>query len=108
MIGACGHAEEWALWEVVKMGVPLGECNLFIAGFYPNGLPYLKEKAEHSCLRCAVQMYHAKIKKIYVPVRLIENEKLKVPMPEYISWQSIDAEEALKTALLYATGKKKT
>ncbi len=106
MLGACGHAEEWALWEIVKMGIPLSECSLYIAGFYPNGLPWLKSEAEHTCLRCAVQMYYAKIKNIYVPVCTVENKRLQMPMPEYIDWQGITPEEALKTALAYATKEK--
>ncbi len=106
MLGACGHAEEWALWDVVKKRVSLEECSLYIAGFYPNGLPWLKIQAEHTCLRCAVQMYHAKIGRIYVPVQEVEDKRLRVFKPEYINWQSMTSEEAIKTALVYATQEK--
>ena len=93
MIGACGHAEEEGLWNVVHQGIPIHECNLYVAGIYPNGLPWLKKNTEHTCLRCAVQMYNAKIKNIYVPVIDL--------------WRIIFTEEALETARAYATGEKK-
>lgn len=92
MLGACGHAEE-GLWEVVHQGIPINECDLYVAGIYPNGLPWLKKQAEHTCLRCAVQMYYAKIQRIYVTV--------------VDRWEEISTERALETALAYATQKKK-
>lgn len=93
MFGACGHAEEIALWETVHLGVPIHECDLYIAGLYSNGLPWFKKQVEHTCLRCAVQMYHAKIKNIYVPV--------------FNRWEAVSTEKALETALAYATQNKK-
>ncbi len=94
MPGACGHAEEKGLWEVARMRkFPLEECELYIAGFYPNGLPWIKERAEHTCLRCAVQMHYAGIRRIHVPV--------------VDCWEDISTQRALQTALAYATGEKK-
>jgi deoxycytidylate deaminase len=93
MLGACGHAEEQGLWRVVHAGIPVHECDLYIAGFYPNGLPWLKKEPEHTCLRCAVQMYYARIKTVYVPV--------------INRWEGISTEQALETALAYATQEKK-
>lgn len=92
MLGACGHAEE-GLWEVVHRGIPIHECDLYIAGIHPNGLPWLKKQAEHTCLRCAVQMHNAKIHRVYVPV--------------VDQWVGISTERALETALAYATQEKK-
>lgn len=92
MLGACGHAEELGLWEVAKKGIPLNECELYIAGLHSDCLPWLKKEAEHTCLRCSTQMYNAGIKRIYVPVAH--------------KWIGLSKEEALKTALAYATKEK--
>ena len=91
MLGACGHAEELALWEMVGTKIPLNECDFYVAGLHSNGLPWIKEKAVHTCLRCAVQLYHAQVKGIYVPV--------------INRWVRITPEEAVKTAVAYAQGK---
>lgn len=87
MMGACGHAEE-GMWDLVHRAVPLHECDLYVAGFYPSGEPWLKREPGHSCLRCATQMHYAKIRTIYVPVRE--------------GWAGISTVEALQTALSYA------
>lgn len=92
MLGACGHAEE-GMWEVIHRGIPIHECELYVAGLHANNLPWLKKQAEHTCLRCSVQMHNAKIKQVYVPV--IDR------------WQGITTEQALQTALVYATKEKK-
>lgn len=93
MLGACGHAEEMGLWHLYHEGIPASECVLYIAGIFGNGAPSIEQVAEHSCLRCSVQMNFAKIQQIFVPV--IDH------------WESIDTKEALKTAALYATQQKK-
>ena len=92
MIGACSHAEEFALWEVAHKKIDLRECELWITGLYPTGLPSFRENAEHTCLRCAVQMYNSGLKTIHVPV--------------VDRWVGIMPEKALETALSYATGEK--
>ena len=93
MLGACGHAEEWALWETVKQELPLDKCSLYIAGFNAkNSKPWIKKERSHTCLRCAVQMYMAGVSKIYVPV--------------VDRWESLTPKEALKTAKEYALGEK--
>ncbi len=91
MLGACGHAEE-GMWEIIHQGTPIRECELYIAGLYASGLPWLKQAAEHTCLRCAVQMYNAHLKTIYVPV--------------VDRWIGITPEQALETARSYATKEK--
>ena len=93
MIGACGHAEEWAIWETINQKIPLNDCSFFIAGFNgKDNTPWIKSEAEHTCLRCAVQMYMAKIGRIYVPV----NDE----------WGPTTPEMALKTSLAYAIKEK--
>ncbi len=95
MIGACAHAEEFAVWEVVRrLGVRrLGDCKFYIAGFGKSNEPYLRREREFTCLRCAVLMYMAGVRNIYVPV--------------INQWQKLTAQEAIKTASRYATGIKK-
>lgn len=88
MIGSCSHAEEEALWETVKRGAPLHECSFYIAGFGPDNTPWIKQRPEHTCLRCSTQMYMAGVGKIFVPV---------VDM-----WVPISARKALETATPYA------
>ena len=68
MLGACGHAEEWGLWDVVSQNVPLKECELYVAGFFPDGFPWIKKAVEHTCLRCAVQMHNAHLLAVHAPV----------------------------------------
>lgn len=95
MLGACGHAEEFALWEMVCCGISLKKCDLYVAGIYPNGMPWLKkEAADHSCLRCSVQMHFARVKKIWVP--FCDH-----------GWISLNTEQAVKGSLAYATKEKK-
>lgn len=67
MLGACSHAEEFALWDAARQGIPLNECDLYIAGVYPNGMPWFKTEGEHTCMRCSVQMHQARIGSILVP-----------------------------------------
>ena len=92
MIGACGHAEEMALWGVVKKCIPLDECEMYVAGVYSNGLPYIKTEPEFTCLRCAVQIYYSGLKKVWVPV--VDN------------WEGLTGEECIKTARAYAMKEK--
>lgn len=93
MIGACGHAEELGLWKLINEGTPLHECELYVAGLYANCLPWFKQVVEHTCLRCAAQMYLAKIVRIYVPV--VDH------------WEWLTPEIAVETARSYALGEKK-
>lgn len=88
-VGACGHAEENALSAVAKMGIPLNECDLYVAGIYPNGLPYIKTQNEFTCLYCARQIYNFGVGKVLVPT--------------VNGWQGLSGEECLKTAVAYAT-----
>jgi len=91
MLGACGHAEE-GVWDVVHQGIPINECELYVAGLDMRGLPWLKTAREHTCLRCAAQMYRAKLRGVWVPV--------------INRWEKLTVEEALETARAYATKEK--
>jgi hypothetical protein len=93
VIGACGHAEEWVMKAGRDKGINLKDCKLYVAGVNANGLPYIKQAAEHTCLRCSVQMHYAGLKSIHVPV--IDR------------WRSLSTSEALSTAARYALGEKK-
>ncbi len=93
MLGACSHAEELGIWEVAKKRIPLDECSLYVAGLNTNGLPWLKKEAEHTCLRCAVQMYNSGLGSIFVPVG--------------DSWERVAPKDAVKQASAYATQVKK-
>lgn len=92
MIGACGHAEEFAIWDAVRQGIALKECDLYVAGVHMNGSPWLKDRAEHTCLRCAVQMHNAGIQRVFIPVR--------------DRWESVTTEQAIVQATAYATKQK--
>lgn len=91
MLGACGHAEE-GIWEVIHDGTVISECELYYCGLFANGLSWLKGEAEHTCLRCSTQMYNARLGAIYAPV--------------IDKWVGITPEQALRSALLYATKQK--
>lgn len=95
MLGACGHAEEWALWLTIGLGIPLSGCSFYIAGFNTkdSNKPWLKKEKEHTCLRCTVQMYMAGVGKIYVPV--VDH------------WEWLTSREALETSKAYALKEKK-
>jgi hypothetical protein len=74
-------------------GIPLTESDLYVAGVLCNGMPWIKEEAVHTCLRCAVQMYYADLKNIFVPVR--------------DQWIGISTQDALKSSSDYAMQIKK-
>lgn len=94
MIGACGHAEEWVMKQMHDRGWKAEHCHLYVAGTTADGLPWLKTKASHTCLRCSTKMHMEGISKIFVPVETGE-------------WQSITTYEATHDAALYAMGTKK-
>ncbi len=93
MIGACGHAEEWALKEARDAGARLDECDLYVAGVAADGTPLIKDFAEHSCLRCAIAMHFAGLRSVQVPVR--------------DHWEALTTAEVIGTARAYALGQKK-
>lgn len=106
MLGACGHAEELVLWELIRQGLPVSECDFYIAGFRPNNMPWIKTQPDYTCLRCALQLYQAGVRKIYVPVYNNYDVRDFGMRPEHIDWAAITSEEAVKTAAVYARGEK--
>lgn len=93
MIGACGHAEEWALKELIEQGIPPKECHLYEIGLKADGTLWLeREYRDFTCLRCAVQMYMAELGAISVPV--VDH------------WEELTPESAVKSSAFYATDKK--
>ncbi len=95
MLGACGHAEEWALREVFRQKIPPELCSFYIAGFdAKTNQPWIKkETKDYTCLRCAVQLFMAGAGKI------------RVPCVDH--WESLTPEEAVKTSKAYALKEKK-
>ncbi|MBI4141193.1 hypothetical protein HY485_05140 [Candidatus Woesearchaeota archaeon] len=93
MIGACGHAEEFVIYSLVKKGIPLNECDFFVAGVFPNGLPIPEDNTDYSCLRCGVQMYNAGVRSVAGPMNGV--------------WIPLPMEQALKSAVAYALKQKK-
>lgn len=93
MIGACGHAEEFVIHDLVKRGIPLSECDFFVAGVYPDGLPLPEDNTDYSCLRCGVQMYNAGVRSVAGPM----NGR----------WIALPMERAVQSAVAYALKQKK-
>jgi len=91
MLGACLHAEEMALDDL--RGRPTDHYRFFIAGFHADGRPYFKDAAEHTCLRCSLQLYRAGANEINVPVR--------------DHWEAVTGEQAVLSAYAYACGEKR-
>ncbi len=95
MLGACGHAEEWALQYIHQNGLKMAECGLFIAGVDASGTPLLKDEAEFTCLRCAVAMHLAGLGSVSVPVEFRGDPTLR-------HWWSLSTAECIATAKEYA------
>ena len=93
MLGACGHAEEWAMHAARRIGVPLLGCDLYVAGTTSSWMPLLKDQATFTCLRCAVAMQYGDLQKVWVPVQ--------------DHWEAMTKEQCLVTAKAYAMGRKK-
>ena len=93
MIGACGHAEEFVIYSLVKKSIPLNGCDFFVAGVFPNGLPIPEDNTDYSCLRCGVQMYDAGVRSVAGPMNGV--------------WVPLPMEQALKSAVAYALKQKK-
>lgn len=90
MIGACGHAEERLIWDVIKRGYgPFFEsfC-LHVAGTTQRQL------REFTCLRCAVAMHYSGL--VHVKIAYMGCE-----------WVELTAEQCLQQAKAYALGEKK-
>ena len=95
MIGGCDHAEELVMDKVREKGISLKETDIYIVGLSEKNLPWKREEAEHTCIRCSNQMYRAGVNSIVVPVK---DE----------GWVHISPQAALESAKLYALQIKKS
>lgn len=94
MIGSCGHAEEYALHEVISKGIALQECSFYVASFALDNTPHYRKFSEFTCIRCATQLYMGGLGAIHLTVRQDH-------------WESITSEEALRQANRYALRERK-
>lgn len=94
MLGACRHAEENVIFELINQGYVMKEVDLYVAGVRADGKPYTKMNDEFTCLRCAVLMENAQVRSISV-----WNSTLLI-------WTQIIPEEAVRTAMEFALGQK--
>lgn len=67
MIGACAHAEEQCLWIGAAIGLDLSTCEIYVQGIN-NETGELLDKTHETftCIRCATQMYLAKLRAINI------------------------------------------
>ena len=96
MIGACGHAEEAALWAALKSenyeeGVleDILQAEIFVLGLDAEGKPLVKSVAEFTCIRCATGLYLAGVRGVNVWMGS--------------GWATIPIGDAIKQAHDYAT-----
>lgn len=92
MIGACFHAEEWAMAYGLRDGLDLRNFVLFVAGIR-DGKPAFREAPVFSCVRCASQMVLHRLKGVY----LYDGQY----------WHYQDSDHAYQTAMAYAIGERK-
>lgn len=94
MIGGCDHAEELLMDKVRDLGISLKETDIYVVGLSEKNLPWVREEAEHTCIRCSHQMHRAGVNSIVVPVK---DQGLV----------NISPQAALESAKLYALQVKK-
>jgi hypothetical protein len=91
MIGACAHAEEQCLWLGAAVGLDLSTCEIYVQGVnLKTGDLLTKTDETFTCIRCATQMYLAKLKAINI---WLED-----------GWLSIPTDIALVQSYEYASG----
>ena len=93
MIGSCGHAEEWLIWEALKEGKNLEKSELYVAGVDQNKNLLIKTEPYFYCVRCATAMLRAGVAGVHV----FSNGE----------WHFLTSEEAYKSSLEFALGEKK-
>lgn len=98
LVGACAHAEETVLWAAKNLGVDLRDAALFVGGLDNEGNPWRRKGMRWTCLRCAIAMWHAGLRKVIVPVYESDTSI------EWL-WVAILVENALRDAVDFATGK---
>lgn len=94
MIGACGHAEEHAIWEAIRQKGTAKGALLYVAGVQkPNNEPLIKTEPYFYCIRCATLMNYAEIDGTHM---WFNN-----------AWVFLTAKEAYKSSLEFALKEKK-
>ena len=91
MIGACGHAEEHAVWQATKIYGDLSSkmAMLYVAGVSkPDNVPLVKTEPFFYCIRCATLMNYAGIFGVNVWV----DER----------WHFLNSKEAYQSSLDFA------
>lgn len=97
MIGACVHAEDVAIWNIIKVHHSLHRMSirLYVAGVSkPDNIPLVKSDPHFYCIRCATTMLLSGIEGVNVYV-------------ESRRWVFLTAQEAYETSLEYALRQKK-
>ncbi len=94
MLGACAHAEEEVLWQIINSGHNPAAYNLYVTALKPSGMPSSSKAAIFSCLRCALQLHRAGIGGVY----LLDIQNWK--------WMRFTTKEALQSAKQYAIDRK--
>lgn len=92
MIGACYHAEEWAIHRLLITHEELSNFDLFVAGKI-NGQANFRNEPVFSCIRCASQMLFYGIHGVW----LYDGKE----------WLFQTSEEAYRSAYDYALGWRK-
>lgn len=69
LIGACGHAEELAIWKTINRGDLTNDAVLYVAGVSkPDNTPLILDKPSFYCLRCATAMFYSGVRGVNVYV----------------------------------------
>jgi len=94
MLGACHHAEESVIFQLINEGYRMKEVDLYVAGVRSDGKPYEKMNDEFTCLRCSVLMENAQVRSINVWNRAL------------LIWTKIKPFDAVQMAMGYALEQK--
>lgn len=92
LIGACGHSEEIAIWDAIRVGHNVQRALLYVAGVSkPDNEPLTKADPHFYCVRCATLMHYARIAGVHVWLGE--------------TWHYLTSDEAYQTSLEYALKK---
>lgn len=93
MIGSCGHAEEWLIWEALKERIDIRGAEIYVAGVDSNGDPLVNTDPSFYCIRCATAMARADLRGVWV---WAQN-----------TWHFLTVAQAIESSLRFALGKEK-
>jgi len=92
MVGSCGHAEEWLIYEALKNGINIEGSDIYVAGILGDGTYLKKSEPAFYCMRCAMAMLRVGISGVFVPK--IEG-----------GWHYLSSNDAIQSAYNFAIGK---